>query len=366
MQVAKTTILCILILFAQASIAYGHRPVVVKNQSSKENPVQVNSPEISYAYYGELDGEPHYYKIVNSKLFTLYANILVPDFFPKSEAIKKHDMSLQILNDRDSIFIAEGEKSKWKRFYEKFGRQHYYMGPEFEQKVPEGTYYIKIFNKNNSGKYALAIGKKESFTPWGLIKALLKARSLDSWFFNPDTGGQNMEATVKMLIDFSKDNEQENWRVINDGVMGGISQSQIELTKDKNAVFQGMVSLENYGGFASIRTQPADYQLAGYDGMSIRIKGDGKKYQIRLRTDDRFDGVSYRSEFGTSSEEWITLNLPFDKFVPTFRGRIVPDALELAPEKIQQIGFLIADKQEGAFRIEIDWIGAYVDVGKSD
>ncbi len=361
MQGARIILFCISIVFLMSSVAYAHQPVIVKNQSSREKPVMVKEPEISYAYYGELAGEPHHYRIVYPRQFTLYVNILVPDFSPKTEPITTHDMSFQILADEEILFTTVGEEPEWKRFYERYGRDHYYMGPEFERSVSAGTYHVEVFNKRNIGKYALAIGKKERFTPWGLVGALRKARSLDKWFFKESSGGGNMESSQKKLIDFSEPDEKENWRIVNDDVMGGISQSQMTISEDDTAVFQGTVSLENYGGFASVRTRPKNYQLAGYDGITIRVKGDGKKYQLRLRTDDEFDGVSYQAEFETVPGKWVTLNLPFKPFVPTFRGRIVTDAPALNSDQIRQIGFLIADKQEGAFRLEIDWIGAYME-----
>ena len=68
---------------------------------------------------------------------------------------------------------------------EKHGKDHYYLGTEFEQKAGVGTYYIKVYNKNNSGKYSLATGKEEKFGFFSIIKAFFKARSLDKWFFKP-------------------------------------------------------------------------------------------------------------------------------------------------------------------------------------
>ena len=142
MQLAKVILFCISILLLVSSIAHAHRPVIVRSQSSREKPVLVKEPEISYAYYGELVGEPHYYRIEYPKEFILYVNILVPDFYPKTEPISKHDMSFQILAEGEPLFMAEGSKSEWRRFYERYGRDHYYMGPEYEQNVPAGTYYM--------------------------------------------------------------------------------------------------------------------------------------------------------------------------------------------------------------------------------
>ena len=170
-----------------------------------------------------------------------------------------------------------------------------------------------------------------------------------------------METEEKTLIDFGKSDEKENWSIVNDVVMGGVSQSKMIMTDDSTAIFQGNLSLENNGGFASVRTNPIDYRMAGYDGIIARVKGDGRTYQLRLITDGRFDGVSYRSEFQTTVDKWISIKLPFEGFVPTFRGRVVSDAPELTPGMIRQLGFLIADKKEGSFKLEIDWIGAYME-----
>jgi hypothetical protein len=80
---------------------------------------------------------------------------------------------------------------------------------------------------------------------------------------------------------------------------------------------------------------------------------------IRMRTDDRFDGVSYRYEFTTEFNTWMIIDIPFHKCVPVFRGRILEDVEPILPEEIHQIGFLISNKQTGKFQLEIDWIKAY-------
>ena len=146
MQFKKVILFCFFFLLLLSSTVNAHRPVIVKNGNTKENPFKVKEPEISYAYYSELEGSPHYYQIMSPKDFVLYINILIPDFYPKEEPITRHDMSFQILIEDESFFIAKGNQYKWKRFYEKFGRDNYYLGPEFEQGVPAGTYIIKVFN----------------------------------------------------------------------------------------------------------------------------------------------------------------------------------------------------------------------------
>jgi NADH dehydrogenase [ubiquinone] 1 alpha subcomplex assembly factor 1 len=163
----------------------------------------------------------------------------------------------------------------------------------------------------------------------------------------------------KGIVDFSLPGEEKRWEIVNDVVMGGVSKSQLSITPDKTALFRGEVSLENFGGFASVRTYPQDYQLESYKGISIRIKGDGKRYRLRLRTDDKPDGIAYQALFNTKSGKWINVNLPFKDFIPVYRGRMVSGASPLEPSRIQRIGFMIADKQAGPFNLEISWIKAY-------
>jgi NADH dehydrogenase [ubiquinone] 1 alpha subcomplex assembly factor 1 len=163
----------------------------------------------------------------------------------------------------------------------------------------------------------------------------------------------------KTLFDFRGRDEAKRWVRVNDGVMGGVSRSEMAFTPEGTAVFEGTVSLENYGGFASVRTHPQAYDLDGYEGLAVRVKGDGHRFKLRIRTDDRFDGPAYQADFDTEAGAWITVYAPFDAFVPTFRGRRLLDMPPLDGAQIRQIGFLIADKQEGPFRLEIDWIKAY-------
>ena len=168
-----------------------------------------------------------------------------------------------------------------------------------------------------------------------------------------------MVTAERILIDFKNTDERENWQIINDDVMGGVSQSEIIFNDTGTATFQGRISLENNGGFASTRSKFHSYRLGGYIGLDLRIKGDGKDYQLRVRTDNRLDGISYRYRFATQPETWMNIRVPFSEFDPVFRGRILSNVAPISPEQIQQVGFLISDKQAGKFHIEIDWIKAY-------
>ena len=142
----------------------------------------------------------------------------------------------------------------------------------------------------------------------------------------------------------------EPWRVVNDGVMGGISSSRM-VKADTGLRFTGNLSLENNGGFASVR-RLVEEDLADTGRVLLEVRGDGRSYQCRIRQSGRFDGVAWRANFETS-KEWRTVELPYAEFRPVFRGRSVPQAGPVVPTTIQQIGFLLADKQPGPFELEI-------------
>lgn len=168
----------------------------------------------------------------------------------------------------------------------------------------------------------------------------------------------NIHLNMVPIFEFNDAQSIATWRIVNDGVMGGLSSSQIEWTDGHMAVFKGIVSLENYGGFASVRTLVKDVDLKERKSIQMRILGDGKTYKFRIRTNQSFDGVAYSVNFDTVNGEWQELILPFENFQPTFRGRRVSGMGPLRGEDIRQIGFLIGDKQEGAFNLMVDWIKA--------
>jgi monofunctional biosynthetic peptidoglycan transglycosylase len=175
-------------------------------------------------------------------------------------------------------------------------------------------------------------------------------------------GGETVSGSSgldRILFDFRDKTQAEHWVAINDNVMGGVSQGSASITEDSCLSFSGAISLENNGGFASIRTSPRDFDLAGYTGIRITVKGDGRVYQFRLRPDRNFDGVAFKQEFRTTADTWLSIDLPFASFQPTYRGRVLQDVKPIVAADIRQIGFLIADKAEGRFGLLIDEIRAY-------
>jgi NADH dehydrogenase [ubiquinone] 1 alpha subcomplex assembly factor 1 len=159
------------------------------------------------------------------------------------------------------------------------------------------------------------------------------------------------------VLDFRDPAPAAAWASVDDRVMGGISASRAELAPE-GLVFHGTVSLANNGGFASIRAQPRDYALVGATAFVLRVQGDGRTYKFGVRTDDAFDGVQYQARFATAPGAWIDVEWPVAAFQPTFRGRAVPDAPALDPARIRVLGFLIAERQAGPFRLVVESLQA--------
>ena len=160
--------------------------------------------------------------------------------------------------------------------------------------------------------------------------------------------------TMAELIDFPGGAE---WRIVNDGVMGGRSDSTFQVEEGRG-VFQGNLSPENGGGFASVRAAVKPQPELKMVAVAVRVLGDGNRYQFRIRTNEQGDGPAYRHEFSTTKGEWVEVRMPLADFELSFRGRPVPDAPPIAPSRIRQIGFLIANKQWGPFRLEVGSVRA--------
>ncbi|MBT8495909.1 MAG: CIA30 family protein [Deltaproteobacteria bacterium] len=148
---------------------------------------------------------------------------------------------------------------------------------------------------------------------------------------------------------------QGSWRIVNDDVMGGRSDSNFAVA-DGRAVFEGNLSPDNGGGFASVRADLSAAPSPDTVAVVIRVRGDGKRYQFRVRTSEQRDGPAYKYEFSTTKGEWTTVRLPLAEFELSFRGRLIPDAPVIDAGRIRQVGFLIADRQWGRFRLEVESI----------
>lgn len=161
----------------------------------------------------------------------------------------------------------------------------------------------------------------------------------------------------RMLFQFNNPQELQAWRSVNDGVMGGRSTGRVSYDGDGALDFSGYLSLENNGGFASIRAASPRMELKPDDVIFIRVRGDGRKYSFNIYTQSNLRGVSYRQTFKTTKDKWTVVALPVSKFVATFRGR-TDASNRLNAASAAGVGFLLGDKKQGPFNLEVDWIKA--------
>ncbi|MCA1756248.1 MAG: CIA30 family protein [Bacteroidales bacterium] len=158
-----------------------------------------------------------------------------------------------------------------------------------------------------------------------------------------------------VLFDFKKDSSSSGWYIVDDSVMGGRSEGAVTIDSDGHGVFEGTVSLDNNGGFSSVRYRSGTINLDQYNRFVLRVKGDGKSYQFRV-SGSRTDRHSYTYTFATNGD-WQLIEIPFAEMTPTFRG-FVPDIPNFHGNKMEEMGFLIGNKKAESFRLLIDRIGA--------
>jgi len=160
----------------------------------------------------------------------------------------------------------------------------------------------------------------------------------------------------KVLFDFTGAEAAKEWQNVNDGVMGGVSEGKFKITDKKTLEFFGTLSLENNGGFASVRTKAKKLGLEKGDTLMARVRGDEREYSMNLYLNKPLIAFSYRAAVQTKKNEWIEVKVPLDKFEATSFGRPVKDAGAVKPEEINALGFMLGDKKAGPFQMEVEWI----------
>ena len=175
-------------LFAVTS-SLAHQPILnTTEEMSASNPYVIKEPEISKAIYSTLNGADHFYKISSDIPFNFYAGLTVPKIddcadFPR--------FSFAVLDqDFHSIQELDGQNFQWWEWYEPYGKKWYWVGPEYGEDFKStkifdaGTYYIKVFNKDNKGNYVLAVGDIEKFTPLVIAKTLVILPKINNQFWD--------------------------------------------------------------------------------------------------------------------------------------------------------------------------------------
>ncbi|NNK19407.1 MAG: CIA30 family protein [Maribacter sp.] len=155
------------------------------------------------------------------------------------------------------------------------------------------------------------------------------------------------------LVDFQQNSNPENWTIVDDVVMGGRSSGSFYISDEGYGVFQGSVSLENNGGFSSLRYRFKKITTKPYSKIVLRVKGDGKTFQFRIKT-KASDYYSFISYFDTSGD-WETIEISLNEMYPAFRGRTL-NIPNFSSGPIEELAFLIGNKKAESFKLEIDTI----------
>jgi NADH dehydrogenase [ubiquinone] 1 alpha subcomplex assembly factor 1 len=164
-----------------------------------------------------------------------------------------------------------------------------------------------------------------------------------------------VEKPLRPLFDFAGPDAAQKWQAVNDGVMGGVSDGRFKITADKTMEFSGRLSLENNGGFASVRTKPTNFNIHTGDTLVVRVKGDGREYVLNIYTKSRRMAFSYRAPLPTTRDMWTEVSVPLAEFIPTAFGKQVQGMGPVEPDQINSLGFMLSDKQPGPFKLEVDW-----------
>jgi len=157
----------------------------------------------------------------------------------------------------------------------------------------------------------------------------------------------------QIIFDFDRNSNANEWRIIDDVVMGGRSNGKFTIDNDGNGVFSGIVSLDNNGGFSSVRYQFDKIKTTKDSRVTIRLKGDGKEYQFRIK-DNRNAYYSYITSFKTTGE-WENIVVNLKDLYPSFRGRTL-DAPNYSANSFEEIVFLIGNKKNEPFKLILDRI----------
>ncbi|WP_234495766.1 CIA30 family protein [Vibrio maritimus] len=153
------------------------------------------------------------------------------------------------------------------------------------------------------------------------------------------------------MMDFTQQDEHLHWDAINDNVMGGISSGTMTYSNGRS-LFNGVISLENNGGFSSVN-RPIQPLGANITHAELEFIGDGRIYQLRATTWKDGVRINYKHNFATQRGERQVVSFALNEFQAVFRGRLISGDPELTASAIHQIGLLIADKKSGEFKLEL-------------
>lgn len=148
----------------------------------------------------------------------------------------------------------------------------------------------------------------------------------------------------------------DDWCVVVDGVMGGKSQGTIEYTNN-SIVFSGNVSLENNGGFTSIRTKEQTFDLSKYDTVIIKYRSTGQDFSFYLNRYKKHFEPKFRTHLPITNNVWKEVMTPLKDFKIVTLGKEMAGMITKEDfASIIKLGFISSIKAATNFSLEIDYI----------
>ena len=160
----------------------------------------------------------------------------------------------------------------------------------------------------------------------------------------------NMFQSPNLIFKFEPGSSTNGWQIVDDRVMGGRSQGNFTINSEGFGVFEGYVTTENNGGFSSLRYNFDGIKTSGFEFIVLKLIGDGKPYQFRLKASE-YQRHSYIYTFSTTGLEQEII-IPLKDFYPSFRGRVL-DMPNFDADQIEQVAFLIGNKTKELFSLKI-------------
>lgn len=177
---------------------------------------------------------------------------------------------------------------------------------------------------------------------------MIKTKHLIIFFFI-----QQIMTAQNILFDLKTSKNIQNWSVVDDRVMGGVSRGNITIHEEGFMVFSGIVSTDNYGGFSSVRANFEAVNVSKSKAIKIRLKGDGKTYQFRIKPQES-TYYAYVKSFKTTND-WETIEIKLSEMEASFRGRKL-NIPNFNHDTISELAILIGNKTKERFELKIESI----------
>lgn len=159
-------------------------------------------------------------------------------------------------------------------------------------------------------------------------------------------------STCVMMEDFDGASNMR-WYVVNDGVMGGLSNASVSIS-DGTLTHSGELVTRG-GGFSYVGTRLLNGALVGYSSLRVRLNTSGRTYAANF-ADARTWRVTHQVLIPeTANNAWQEVTISFDDTVPTIFSRQV-DSEGFDAREVEELAFILSDGIDGPFQTRIDWI----------